>query len=103
MRLNCHGASCTSQVLKKKFGDKNPIDENWKGDHPNHIQVANCSVQAALKDLNSLSDLAVLELIATAKDYKEAAIKVECCQSSKVWRQFCLSQLASGGDFTQIC
>ena len=96
-RLNCHGAACTAQVLKDHFENKIPLDETWKGDHPNHIQGANCSIAEALEDLNSVSDLAVLELVAIAKEYKEAAIKVKCRQSSKDWRQFCLAQLTSGG------
>jgi len=93
-RLMSHGAACTSVELVKFVEDNLIANNDWKGENPDFIAVANASIADMSRDLNSASDLALSELIAVARDYKEKAIRVKCSLASKEWRTFCIAQLS---------
>ena len=92
----CQGLACTNDDLKNYFSNKNDLKNDWKGENPDFLQVAGCTVQHALEDINSLSDLGLLDFVALCDEYKRKAIAVKCTASSKGWRAFCVAQLTKG-------
>ena len=95
--LDTLGAACSPEQLDLYKLDASLVSHDWKGpDFHKLSSEQHPTVQKALHDLDNVSDLVLVELMALGEDYKIRALRVRSNLSQKSWRQFCLDQLSKG-------
>ena len=73
--LNTYGAACTCEHLQAYLKDPASADHSWKGDAPHQILGSSThqTIQEALHDLDNVTDLVLIEMLALAEEYKQQA------------------------------
>ena len=89
-----HGKPCSHRLLKQFKDNEIPINDDWKGDHPDLVQVAGCIINDIVQYVHNYSNLVLLEAISLAACYKVKSIRAKCSLSIKDCSSFRFEQLS---------